>query len=175
VLKEIESSEAPSTWSHAAYGLLAITVSYFEMIGKTLNPDANPWKSSGTDFNYGFCDVYREHMPTSGICTDPHVPDLVTQFRDRLRHGLYHLAWTKKDLWIHNRPDWSQKDFDVDQREIKGHLWTRFLVNPHTMVCTIVDHFPTFIDRLNNPDPSYDGMKKRFEKFVDTFFDAQRP
>ncbi|MDZ7620518.1 MAG: hypothetical protein U1E05_26240 [Patescibacteria group bacterium] len=40
LLTAIESHQQPSIWSHAhaAYGLLSCAVSYFEMIGKTLNP-----------------------------------------------------------------------------------------------------------------------------------------
>ena len=38
ILRQIEASEQPSIWSHAAYGLVSILTSYFEMIGKTLSP-----------------------------------------------------------------------------------------------------------------------------------------
>ena len=169
ILKEIESSKLPSTWSHAAYGMLAIGFAYFEMIGKTLNPNSGPTKTSGADFNYGFCDVYQEYMPASGICDDHHVPDAVKQFRNRVRNGIYHLAWTKKDLLIHNDPLRPTKDFDVEQRNIHGQSVNVYILNPHSMVHTIVDHFPTFIQRLEDPDARYDGMRRKFEEFVDTF------
>ncbi|MCB0202795.1 MAG: hypothetical protein KDI03_22215, partial [Anaerolineae bacterium] len=58
ILKEIESHEPPSTWSHAAYGLISVVFPYFEMIGKTLNPGSKRVRTAGQDFNYGFCDVY---------------------------------------------------------------------------------------------------------------------
>ncbi len=59
ILKQIESSERTSIWSHAAYGLLAIGFSYFEMIGKTLNPKSSGKSGSGEDFNWGFVTCIR--------------------------------------------------------------------------------------------------------------------
>jgi hypothetical protein len=42
MLKQIEAHEPPSIWSHAAYGLLSVIASYFEMVGKVLNPRSGP-------------------------------------------------------------------------------------------------------------------------------------
>lgn len=175
ILKEIEGHEHPSAWSHSAYGLLSVVMSYFEMIGKTLNPKSARSNTASVDFNYGFCDVYDGYRPASGNYSDyidagqkkkipnPDMED-VKQFRNRLRNGLYHLAATKEDLWIHNRQDISEKDFDI----IPAY-GDRYYVNPHSMVRTIVNHFPTFIERLRNPDPQYDTMRAKFEDFIDNY------
>jgi hypothetical protein len=46
MLKQIEAARNPSIWSHAAYGLVSVSFSYFEMIGKTLNSGSAPSKTS---------------------------------------------------------------------------------------------------------------------------------
>jgi hypothetical protein len=172
VLKEIESNVRPSAWSDAAYGMMAMSFVYFEMIGKIVNPNSAATNSSSADFNFGFCDVYPEYIPASGNCGDTKTPDAVNQFRNRIRNGIYHLAWTKKGLWIHNELSASTKDFDIMREPGKGQPVSVYLCNPHSMVQTIVDHFPTLIQRLISPDPQYDGMRQQFEKFVDTFYEA---
>ena len=40
ILKLIEKAKNPCVWSHAAYSLVSIGFSYFEKIGKTLNPQS---------------------------------------------------------------------------------------------------------------------------------------
>ncbi|MCC6457411.1 MAG: hypothetical protein IT328_20820 [Caldilineaceae bacterium] len=171
MLKTIEANEPPSIWSHAAYGLIAIGCSYFEMIGKTLNPSSQKLKTAGTDFNYGFCDVYAEHAPSSGSYDDAHLP-LVKEFRDRVHSGIYHLGGTRRGLWIHNEPNISDKDFDVVQKFPADPLRDKYYVNPHSMVRTIVDHFPTFIERLTDPSATYDPMRQKFQEFLSDFREA---
>lgn len=90
-LTSIEANQPPSIWSHAAYGLLSCAISYFEMLGKTLNPKSKTSGTAGVDFNYGFCNVYPSFANPFGRYQDQDVPH-VQQFRDRLRNGLYHLA-----------------------------------------------------------------------------------
>ena len=69
MLKQIEAHEPPSIWSHAAYGLLSVIASYFEMVGKVLNPRSGPSRTSSVDFNWGFCNVYRRLSSRSGDIT----------------------------------------------------------------------------------------------------------
>jgi hypothetical protein len=171
MLKTIESNEPPSIWSHAAYGLIAVAFSYFEMIGKTLNPNSQKLKTAGTDFNYGFCDVYPEHEPSSGNYEDANLP-LVKEFRNRVHNGIYHLGSTKRGLWIHNEPNISSKDFDVVQRFPADPSLDKYYVNPHAMVRTIVAHFPTFIQRLNDPGQRYEPMRRKFQEFLSDFYEA---
>jgi len=59
LLHEIDHGKKGSIWQHAAYGLLTISFTYFEMIGKTLNPNSATSGTASEDFNVGFCDVYR--------------------------------------------------------------------------------------------------------------------
>lgn len=160
-LTATESHQAPSIWSHAAYGLLSCAISYFEMIGKTLNPKSRTSGTAWVDFNYGFCDVYPAFASANGSYQDKDLPN-VKQFRDRLRNGLYHLAMTKQHLWIHNNPSLTSDDFHVT-----AHSPPEYLVNPHRMVRSLVDHFPTFISRIRNPTNSH--LRGGFEAFFDEY------
>ena len=63
MLKLIEAAQQTSVWAHAAYTLLGATFSYFEMVGKILNPASSVRRTSGPDFNVGFCDVYPAFAP----------------------------------------------------------------------------------------------------------------
>src|SRR5262245_12647618 len=55
MLKLLDSaSEQTSVWAHAGYTLISAMFSYFEMIGKIVNPESNGWRTSKQDFNYGF-------------------------------------------------------------------------------------------------------------------------
>lgn len=40
ILKQIESHDHPSAWSHSAYALLFILTPYFEMVGKIINKNS---------------------------------------------------------------------------------------------------------------------------------------
>jgi hypothetical protein len=129
------------------------------MIGKILNPASERSGTANIDFNYGFCDVYPEYTPPSGEYDDTHLP-LLKELRARAYNGLYHLGGTKRGLWVHNTASFSTKDFEVVQKFPAEPSLDKYYVNPHAMVRTIVDHFPTFIDRLKNPDVRYDGMRE---------------
>lgn len=168
VLREMESDQRPqdSIWSHAAYGLIAIAFSYFEMIGKSLNPGSAKSKTARIDFNYGLCDVYPEHAPSSGKYDDSDVP-FVSAFRDRVRNGMYHLAYTKNNLIIHHNRGVSEKDLDF-KPEWHGARDVYFL-DPHLMVRTIVDHFSGFVRRLREPGERYRLMQLKFDEFFDEF------
>lgn len=170
MLKEIESRTPESTWAHAAYGMISVAFTYFEMIGKTLNPQSKGSGTANRDFNWGFCDVYPEYG-SSGSYDDVSVP-IAKEFRNRVRNGMYHLAFTKSNLWIHNNPRVSTKDFDVIQRSVGGQTIDYYCVNPHSMVRRIVAHFPTFIARLRDPDAQYDVMRREFEEFLEDFHKA---
>jgi hypothetical protein len=159
LLKQIESHTPPSIWSHSAFGLLAVGFTYFETIGKTINPASKKKDTASQDFNFGFCDVYPEYQPSSSP---------VKEFRNRVRNGIYHLTFTKKSVLMHNNLNFSNKDFDVIQQNGDA-IYT---VNPHSMIRTIVGHFPKFIDRLINPDTQYDGLRKKFVTFFDEYYDV---
>jgi hypothetical protein len=169
VLREMESEprSQSSIWSHAAYGLIAIAFSCFEMIGKTLNPKSAAKKGKPRlDFNFGFCDVYPEYVPSLGKYDDSDVP-IVGAFRDRVRNGMYHLAYTKQNLIIHHNLNISAKDFDV--KPGSSGAGDVYYLDPHLMVRTIVGHFPGFVQRLRDPDVRYDAMRKKFDEFFDDF------
>lgn len=160
-LTAIESNQPQSIWSHAAYGLLSCSVSYFEMIGKTLNPLSKTKGTAAEDFNYGFCDVYPSFANPNGKYKDTDVPH-AAQFRNRLRNGLYHLAYTKNQLWIHNDLSLTLDDFHVTT-----HSPPEFLVNPHRMVRSLVDHFPSFVSRIRDVTETH--LRGGFVQFFDDY------
>lgn len=164
ILKKIEEQPllSPSVWAHTAYALLAVIVPYFEMIGKILNPKSKARGSAGPDFNYGFCDVYPAFDIANGVRTDKALPDVVG-FRDRLRNGLYHLGYTKGNLFIHNEPQEIPGDFFVDKSKPEHVSW----VNPHQMTRTIMAHFPILMGRLR--DLSEHDLRDKFEVFFKDF------
>lgn len=171
LLKQIESHKPPSIWSHAAYGLISIGFSYFEMIGKTVNPHSKKTGTASKDFNFGFCDVYPEFKSHSGSYDDLEMP-IVKEFRNRVRNGMYHLAYTKNNLAIHNNPRISSRDFAVVSQNDDDNAMKVYCVNPHSMIRTIVAHFPGFIARLNDANMKYDGVRRKFEEFYDDFHDV---
>jgi hypothetical protein len=143
--------------------------SYFEMIGKILNPKSNSRRSAGYDFNHGFCDVYPSFAVAGPDRADDKIP-IVAEFRDRVRNGMYHLGYTKSHLWIHNIPLKWPDDFTVVPQD--GSIY--YLVNPHQMTRTIVAHFHGFMDRLKNPSGEYDGLRKKFREFFVEFHSVKR-
>ena len=146
--------------------MIAVAFSYFEMIGKTLNPESRKSDTAGKDFNFGFCDVYKEYKPSSGDYDDCNLP-VVKEFRNRIRNGMYHLAYTKHNLIIHHNHHISINDFDIKPRN--GSAAEVYYLDPHLMVRTIVDHFPTFIQRLRDPDAQYEIMRQKFDEFFDDY------
>jgi len=167
ILKEIERHEDPSIWSHSAFGLVSIIFSYFEMIGKTLNPKSATRDTAWKDFNYGFCDVNQEYMPANGDYTDRNLPD-VKAFRDRIKNGMYHLAGIKSGVCI--RRSTLEKDFEV-LKTSSGE--TLYFMDIHLVTRTIVNHFPCFMARLRQSESESGEMAKKFEEFFDTFRKAR--
>ena len=168
LLKQIEANQPPSIWSHAAYGLVALTTSYFEMVGKILNPAATPWKHADKDFNIGFCDVYPEYLPDNGNMKKVRFVD---GLRGRMRNGMFHLGYTKRGLIIHNGPG-VERDFQPVrvQTPAGGHVQA-YCVNPHKMTRTILNHFPGLIARIRRSES--DGLWKNFLKFYDDLHDEE--
>ena len=168
VVKEMESPERVAIWSHAAYGLISIMFPYFEMLGKTLNPETRKGGNNWKDFNCGFCDVYPKFIRPDGSFA----PE-VDQFRDRIRNGMFHLGYTKNGLWIHHNTSLSIEDFDrtsLDQLpEELGFSGNDvvYLMDPHRVVRTLVTHFPGFVARLRQASINRDDTWCRFERFFD--------
>jgi hypothetical protein len=159
MLHEIEYGQPPSVWSHAAYALLALLFAYFETVGKTLNKDSVVAITTPTDFECGFRDVYADVTTSSGKPYDP------KEFYNRARNGLYSLGSSQNGLRVHNERTISSKDFDIIQKNPNAPASAIYYVNPHAVVRTVVDHFPTFIERLNNPSKQYDSLRRKFDEF----------
>lgn len=176
MVKQIEANEPPSIWSHAGYALLSVVSSYFEMVGKVLNPGSMARRTSGVDFNWGFCNVYPEvrsiHSTQSHSVDDysdsavPHV----AKFRDLMRNGMYHLGFPKKNFLIHNSPE-SAKDCDVvqvrDQQDGQSVGGFAYFMNPHRVTRRLVDHFAGIIAALRQT--SNHDFRNNFKRFFDEF------
>jgi hypothetical protein len=161
ILRQIECHDPAghSIWAHSAYGIISVLFNYFEMIGKTLNPASQPRGSAGVDFNCGFCDVYPSFAPAQGQdFSDSSIPDVVA-FRDRVRNGIYHLGYTKGNLFLWNEP--SQPDFLVDKTSVDY----KYYVNPHGATRTVVAHFPGLLRRIR----ASEALRNRFERFFRDF------
>lgn len=159
MLHEIEFEQPPAIWSHAAYGLLALLFTYFEIIGKLFNPAATDSVVSALDFDCGFREVYGDPLSTAGQSYDP------KEFYTRARNGLYQLGTTPHGLWVHNERTISTQDFDIIQKNPNDPATLKYYVNPHSLTRTLVEHFPTVIRRLNAQDQQYDGLRLRFQTF----------
>jgi hypothetical protein len=159
MMHEIEFGQPPSVWSHSAYGLLALLFTYFETVGKLVNPDTPRPRLAAEDFDRGFRDVYADVTTSKGMSYDP------KEFFRRERNGLYSLGSTARGLWVHKERSISTKDFDIIHRNPADPTTVKYYVNPHTTVRTVVAHFPTVIQRLNDPAAQYDAMRARFEEF----------
>lgn len=183
MLREIETKKPPSVWSHAAYGLISVVFSYFEMIGEIRNLTSGESGSSSEDFNRGFCELYAKFRPANGIYKDklpqasgtwPPNPDIqaVISFRDRIRNGMYHLAYTKRGVQLHN--DFGSTD-DFESKQIPdpadaSQTITIYRINPHAVVRTVVDHFARFMADLQTAANTQ--LRAKFVQFYDDFHDV---
>jgi len=154
-----EAGDPSAVWAHGAYALLGAVFTYFEMIGKTLNPNSRASGTAGADFNFGFCDVYPAFAPAPGVAITGAKPAEVVEFRDRVRNGIYHLGYTKGNLFLWNQP--GHDDFVVDRTGSD----TKYCVNPHGTTRTIVEHFTGFMCRVR----SSSELQRRFVKFFEEF------
>jgi hypothetical protein len=161
MLKQIEAASGDSVWCHAAYGLLSVITSYYEMVGKVLNPDSKKKDTSSKDFNVGFADVFPDFAHRHGVVA-------VSAYRDLMRNGMYHLGYPKKNFLIHNAPG-IPHDLEVHNigERKDGHLYVGivYLFNPHRVTRTLVKHFGGFMTRLR-ADPQ---LREKFEEFFDDF------
>jgi len=169
MLKSIKDANPPSAWCHAAYGMFATVLPYFEMIGKILNPAASSSGTAGQDFNVGFCDVYPSFRPANDIYTDkltasatsgakPPNPDIqkVVEFRDRARNGLFHVGYTKHGLIINGNESLP----DIDEKSGNYH------VNVYKMLLTVVEHFPSAMHRIRNDGSTLTQFLKYFDTML---------
>jgi hypothetical protein len=159
ILQSIEYNQPPSVWSHAAYSLVALLFNYFETTGRILNPAPQSTRATEMDFDCGFRDVYDDITTSTGEEYDP------IEFYNRARNGLYYLGSTRRGLWVHNDRSISSKDFDIINKNPADPATLKYYVNPHSATRAMVDHFPTFVERLNDDDPRNEPMRVRFRNF----------
>lgn len=160
MVNNIEYGQPPSIWSHAAYGLLPLLFIYFETVGKMLAPAETRDEPPEIEFNRGFHDVYNDVTTSSGERYDPQ------EFYRRGQNELFLLGSTPHGLWVHNNRSISTKDFDIVQSTPINPATRKYYVNPHTTARTVINHFPTLIARLNDPDAQYNPLRARFREII---------
>jgi hypothetical protein len=128
-----------------------------------LNPASQMSSTTPMDFESGFRDVYSDLTASSGKSLD------LNEFYKRARNGLYQLGSSQRGLWMHNERTISPKDFDIIQLNPNDPSSQKYYVNPHAVARTVIDHFPTFIARLNDPSPQHDAMRAKFMEFFGDF------
>jgi hypothetical protein len=163
IINSIEYSTPPAIWSHSAYGVIAVVVNYFETMGAILNENraaANDLTPAAADFEAGFRDIYPNYTTSSGASLAPR------DFHSRMHNGLFALGSTPRGLWVHNTRSISPQDFDVIQKNPADASTRKYYINPHSTDRTIIDHYPTLIARLNDPDARYDALRSRLKAFT---------
>jgi hypothetical protein len=160
IAQSIEFGHPPSVWSHAAYGLMTLLFAYFETVGRILNEKPNPAGMDAADFDCGFRDLYAKVTSSAGVEFDP------TEFYQRARNGLIPLGSTQQGILVHNERTISTQDFDIIQKNPHDLASQKYYVNPHSVLRTVVNHFPTLIARLNNADARHNDLRARFRAFM---------
>jgi len=177
LLRQIETHQKPSIWSHSAYAILSICLPYFEMVGKMLHQGSKASGTSGVDFYVGFCDVYPGFKPANHIYANKlpaatgqptDNPDIqpVKEFYDRTRCGLFHVGYTKHGVWLHS--DAATPDFEIRAEphpDHPGQTRQAYRVNAHRITRTLINHFPTVMARIKT-DPA---TKTKFLQYFNDF------
>jgi hypothetical protein len=127
MLRQIEDSPLYPAMKHAAYALISVVFSYFEMVGQLVKM---PGKKTGAtdDFVAGFEDVYPAWKGRTR--------DIETVY-DRIRCGMFHNGYTKRGVYIDG-------DYTVTF-ELKSGI---VQLNPHTLVRDLRKHFTALTTRL---------------------------
>ena len=156
------------------------------MVGKILGPTVRTWEHATAAFDRGFCDVYPRYAPTNGCYANklpwqgpgsaPPNPDIaeVKEYQDRVRHGLYHLAYTKRGLIIHDDDVKTVEDFAVFVESGPTdplNAMNVYYVNLHKFNRTIINYFNVFVVRLR--DRANTTLRGQFEFFFDTLHTPQ--
>lgn len=164
MLKMMDDAGEKTAWGQADHALMLVTTSYFEMIGKVVNPGSRKRNTSGVDFDEGFADVFPNFVREHGRMG-------IEDFRQLMRNGLYHLGYPKKNLLVHNSPTepWEVDRVTViDPREDGLYGGVISLINPRRVAYSIVAHFGWFLDRLR----ANEDWRRKFEQFNDEFFEV---
>jgi hypothetical protein len=129
MLWQIENPSAFPKMEHAAYGLISVVFSYFELVGQFVK---TPGTRTGAteDFVAGFIDVYSAWK---GRKVD------IEAIYDRIRCGMFHNAYTKLGVIIDG-------GYTVTFEIRNGNVY----LNPHMLVRDLRTHFTGLTTRLEN-------------------------
>lgn len=144
MLRQIESKQPP-VMQHAAYALISVVFSYFEMVGQIVKRRAGEKAGATGDFVRGFKNVF----PATSL-TDAQVEIVY----DRIRCGMFHNGYTKKGVHI-----------DGGFTEVFEYKNNVVLLNPHLLVPAIRQHFTGLVALLK--DPANTDERTRFLDLFD--------
>jgi hypothetical protein len=133
---------------HSGFAVLAIVMSYFEMIGKHLTGYEGTG-AVGEHFRAGFDSVFQEVDPAER-----------GRFADRLykgvRNGLYHDAITTSGIVLAREPD--DRRILAERATVDDAI--EVVVNPELLVARIRTHFAAYVAALL--DPSNAELREAF-------------
>jgi len=132
------NAQSPKSMQHAAYAMISVIFSYFEMIGNCLVSASG----ATSKFKAGFKSVFSK----LGLSNKQ-----LAKIYSQVRCGLYHVAYTKRGVIIDGT--------FTDVIKITG---TRIEMNPHLLIPAVRTHFKQFMVDLKAKQPN-DPMISRFE------------
>lgn len=136
---------------HSGYGVLSLTLSYFETIGKHVEGYTNKFESE-KHFGIGVRTVF----PELGSHSADSVDSLLSALYRGVRCGLYHSSQAMPGIFLSGEPS-AALTFDP----AKKHL----LINPHLIPKKLVDHLDAYCAQLRaGADPR---LRKNFEARFD--------
>ncbi|MFN8448065.1 MAG: hypothetical protein U0521_05625 [Anaerolineae bacterium] len=132
---------------NAAYAILALLNSYFDMIA-SLSGYANKYPKERVKI--GLALVFKE------LAAQSHIVDLL---EDRLRNPMAHMGMTKDHIILideYNEPVVWGKYHGIDAIVINARLWVKH----------IAQHFEEFSANLRDPAPQFDQLRSHFLKRI---------
>lgn len=141
--KQIVRANGRGVMGHAAYALIAVFFSYFEMLGQFLAGKTSDTAARGFPkiaASDAFAEGFRYVYPSTTLSG----PDIKLLY-SRIRCGLYHDGFTKRKVVIDG--DYSFA-FEVLQGKVR--------MNPHVVVKDVASSFEKYIKELQ----STGGMSK---------------
>jgi hypothetical protein len=129
----------------AGFAALNIVLNYFEMISKYKNGYVHDEKTSTDCFIEGFKMVFPEFDD---------LPWLPAKVYTNARCGLYHHGMTEEGIILKGG----------DLPPITPLNGKQLIINPHTLVLKLKDHFEKYITELRNDKDFQSKFEKRFNK-----------
>jgi hypothetical protein len=154
IKKQIINADGEGVMGHAAYGLIAVFFSYFEMLGQFLagkTSDITVRGFSTMSPSDAFAEGFKYVYPSTKL-----VGSEIKLIYSRIRCGLYHDGFTKKKVLI----DGTYKfGFDVSDGKVR--------MNPHIVVNDVAASFKKYVKELQSTGDLSKPKRIAFKKLFD--------